>query len=67
MFIDYSIQHSTLYPVLGSTEQDTSEAMDIKKYAKYLLEEGSMDEKREMLSHLHGKLTLSDKKIALVK
>ena len=51
--------------VLGSKEKDTGSAMDIKKYAKYLLEEGSVDEKRELLSHLRGKLTISDKKIRL--
>ncbi|MDO8561929.1 MAG: hypothetical protein Q7S05_03825 [bacterium] len=41
--------------------------MDIKKYAKYLLEEGSMEEKRELLTHLRGKLVINDKKITLTR
>ncbi|MGC9602485.1 MAG: recombinase family protein [Minisyncoccia bacterium] len=52
--------------VLGSKEKDTGVAMDIKKYAKYLLEEGSMEEKRELLEHLRGKLVINDKKITLM-
>ena len=53
--------------VLGSKEKDKAQAMDIKKYAKYLLEEGSMEEKRELLSHLRGKLIVNDKKITLAQ
>jgi len=41
--------------------------MDVKRYAKYLLEEGSMDEKRELLQHLRGKLVINDKKITLAR
>lgn len=51
--------------VLGSKERDESDTMDVKRYAKYLLEEGSAEEKRELLSHLKGKLVLTDKKITL--
>jgi len=53
--------------VLGSKEKDTGVAMDIKKYAKYLLEEGSMEEKRELLTYLRGKLVINDKKITLTR
>ena len=53
--------------VLGSKEKDKAAAMDVKKYAKYLLEEGSMEEKRELLSHLRGKLIVNDKKITLAQ
>jgi hypothetical protein len=30
-------------------------------------EEGSMDEKRELLSHLRGRLVVSDKKVTLAR
>jgi hypothetical protein len=40
--------------------------MDIRRYAKYLLQEGSRDEKRELLEHLQGKLAIKDKKISLL-
>src|SRR3989344_4164044 len=53
--------------VLGSKEKDTSATMDIRKYAKYLLEEGSMEEKRELLEHLRGKIEVNDKKITLTR
>lgn len=53
--------------VLGVKEKDTAEAMDIKRYAKYLLEEGTTDEKRELLAQLRGKLVLKDKKIEIAK
>lgn len=53
--------------VLGSKEKDNAAAMDVKRYAKYLLEEGSTDEKRELLSHLRGKLMVDDKRIALAR
>ena len=51
--------------VLGTSEKAKASDMDIKRYAKYLLEEGSMEEKRELLEHLKGELVLKDKKISL--
>ena len=53
--------------MLGVREKDAAKEMDIRKYAKYLLEEGSMEERREILEHLRGKLTATDGKIALAK
>lgn len=41
--------------------------VDIKRYAKYLLEEVSVDEKRELLEQLRGKLTLQNRNIPLIK
>lgn len=38
-----------------------------KEYAKYVLKEGSVTEKRELLGHLRSRLLLEDKKITLVK
>jgi len=54
--------------VLGITdvEMKKKKDIDIKNYAKYLLEEGTIVEKREMLGCLKSKLILKDKKITLV-
>jgi len=38
-----------------------------REYAKYVLKEGSVSEKRELLGHLRSRLVLEDKKITLVK
>jgi len=44
------------------TDLDT----DIRNYAKYLLKEGSMIEKRELLGNLRSKLSYKDKKVTMV-
>ncbi|MFA7675510.1 MAG: recombinase family protein, partial [Endomicrobiia bacterium] len=41
--------------------------IDIKNYAKFILEEGSQQEKRELLSCLKNKLILKDKQIHIEK
>jgi hypothetical protein len=51
--------------VLGTKEKTKASDMDIKRYAKYLLEEGSIEEKRKLLEHLNGELVMKDKKIKL--
>ncbi|MEK7541057.1 MAG: recombinase zinc beta ribbon domain-containing protein [Patescibacteria group bacterium] len=51
--------------VLGHKKETRNSEVDIKNYAKYLLREGSIYEKRELLSFLKTKLTLKDKKIDL--
>jgi hypothetical protein len=38
---------------------------DIKAYVKYVLENGKIEEKREMLGNLNNKLTLKNRKILL--
>ena len=38
-----------------------------REYAKYVLKEGSISEKRELLGHLRSRLVLNDKKITLIK
>lgn len=43
------------------------EALDIRNYAKYLLQEGTDVEKRELLGCLKGNILLSEKKILLTK
>ncbi len=52
--------------VLGIKEKAKTKDMDIRRYAKYLLEEGSIEEKRELLEYLRGRLVMSNKIIALV-
>ncbi len=47
------------------SEKVKADEMDIRRYAKYLLENGSLPEKRELLSHLKGRIILKDRKIAL--
>ncbi len=46
-------------------EKVKADEMDIRRYAKYLLENGSLPEKRELLGHLKGRISMKDRKIAL--
>lgn len=41
--------------------------VDIRMYAKYLLKEGTIYEKRELLENLKNRLVVNDKKIELAK
>ncbi len=47
------------------SEKVSAKEMDICKYAKYLLENGTLPEKRELLSPLKGRIVLKERKIAL--
>ncbi len=51
--------------VEGENETIKAKEMDIRKYAKYLLKNGSRDEKRELLEHLRDRLILNDRIITL--
>jgi len=51
--------------VLGHKKEVSNLDIDIRNYAKYLLKEGTIIEKRELLSLLKSKLVLKDKKIIL--
>jgi site-specific DNA recombinase len=51
--------------VLGLKGREKAKDVDIKRYAKYLLEEGSIEEKRQLLEHLRGTLVLKGKTISL--
>lgn len=53
--------------VLGAKEKEKVSEVDIKQYAKYLLEEGTTEEKRALLTHLRGKLVLKDRKITIAE
>ncbi len=41
--------------------------VDIKTYAKYILQQGKMEEKRELLSCLKSKLVLKDGKVTVAE
>jgi hypothetical protein len=52
--------------LLLGIEQDISvSSIDIQNYAKFILKEGSIDEKRELLGCLHGRIVLRDKELKL--
>lgn len=51
--------------VLGMAKKERNTDIDIRNYAKYLLKEGTIIEKRELLSCLQSKLELKDKKVYL--
>lgn len=51
--------------VLGMKTKERSTDVDVRDYAKYLLREGTIAEKRELLSCLRSKLVLRDKRITL--
>jgi len=53
--------------VLGSTDKvKNREDMDIRNYAKYILKEGSVSEKRELLGNLRSRIVYKDKELTLV-
>ncbi len=47
------------------SEKVKADEMDIRKYAKYLLENGTPSEQRELLGHLKGRIILKDRKVAI--
>jgi hypothetical protein len=53
--------------VLNSTEpiKDTHDT-DIRNYAKYILKEGSVSEKRELLGNLRSRMVYKDKTLTLL-
>ncbi len=53
--------------VLGSKEKEKASGMDVRRYAKYLLEEGTTEEKRELLGQLKGQLVLKNKRVELAR
>ncbi len=53
--------------VMGIDKDIKPIKVDLKTYAKYLLKEGSLLEKRELLSCLKSKLVMKEKKILLEK
>lgn len=51
--------------VLGHKQEKQNSDIDVRNYTKYLLKEGTLIEKRELLYFLKSKLVLKDKKIIL--
>lgn len=52
--------------IMGKAEETYhAKDADIRNYAKYLLNEGSMFEKRDLLTCLKSKIVLKDKKILI--
>ena len=51
--------------VLGAKKKDRATSIDIRTYAKYLLKDGTITEKRELLSCLKSQLVLKDRTITL--
>ncbi len=51
--------------VLGYKQDKSSPEVDVRNYTKYLLREGTLIEKRELLACMQSKLALKDKKIHL--
>lgn len=59
--------HKFRYGVLGIKEAEGEETkeINIRQYAKYILREGAMFEKLELLSYLKSKLILQNKQLSL--
>ncbi len=51
--------------LLGTKAQVSVKDIDIRNYAKFILLEGEMEEKREFFKCLNSKILLSNKKISL--
>ena len=51
--------------VLGLKQEIQVNAVDVRNYAKFILKEGSIEEKRELLSCFKSKIILSNKVISL--
>jgi hypothetical protein len=52
---------------LGSNEKLDIQNIDVKGYAKYVLKDGTSDEKRDLLSSVKSKIYLANKEIYLEK
>jgi hypothetical protein len=51
--------------VLGLNAEDTIKEIDIKAYAKYILKQGGIEERRELMRSLKSNLTLINKIITI--
>jgi DNA invertase Pin-like site-specific DNA recombinase len=51
--------------VEGKSETIKAKEMDIRKYAKYLLKNGSKEEKRQLLEHMQDRLVVKDRIVSL--
>jgi DNA invertase Pin-like site-specific DNA recombinase len=54
--------------VLGTKDKaQARDDMDIRNYAKYILKEGTVNEKRELLANLRSRIVYKDKMLTLLK
>jgi len=53
--------------LLGETSDVSTKDIDAKDYVKFLLKEGSLEEKREIMSCFKSKVLLKNQKITLEK
>lgn len=53
--------------VLGIKEKMQKPDVDVRSYAKHMLKEGTVHEKRELLENLRSRIALKDRKISLYK
>jgi hypothetical protein len=51
--------------VLGQKKEANNSEVDVRNYVKYLLRDGTITEKRELLLFMRSKLVIKDKKIIL--
>jgi site-specific DNA recombinase len=58
-------RYNQLRAAMGHTDKDKARDMDVRKYAKYLLQHGNLAEKRELLEHLKSRIMMKDRKIFL--
>jgi len=64
--IDHEIaRYNKLRTSVFGIEKETPQKVDIRTYAKHLLKEGTIFEKRELLENLKNRLILKDRKIFL--
>ena len=60
------VKHNKLRAgVFGIKEKEKLPEIDVRSYAKYLLREGTIYEKRELLENLRNRIVMKDKKISL--
>jgi hypothetical protein len=53
--------------VLGATDKiQNNNETDIRNYAKYILKEGTVTEKRELLANLRSRIVYKDKELTLI-
>jgi len=61
-------RYSRFQRMMGIKEREKSGVeIDMKSYLKYILREGGIDEKRELLSCLKSRLVVKNKKLAITK
>jgi hypothetical protein len=53
--------------LLGNNQEIEVDEIDIKNFAKFILKEGEIEEKRELLECFEGKILLEDKELRLKK